>query len=283
MAASESWRIVARHPAGDLRQFLADREPRSTVMSERLRNGPLDRQVRSGGRFFFNDEHGAAVYQGPGGFFYPEGLAETPAPVRYALAERLGAHRRLHSIMGTTVEVDSLEELIRGRATSRVDYELRALAASAFPPSAAPPVSGLAVARPRPGAWRRLLPLQMAYEIEEVLLPGHQPNVAVSRATLIDSLENQIVLVAVVDEAIVARVATNARGYRCAQVGGVYTDPAWRGRGIARWLMVELFRQLAKDGVCASLFVKVDNAAARRLYDSLGFLFESAFRISYYG
>ncbi|MFW5826714.1 MAG: GNAT family N-acetyltransferase, partial [Alkalispirochaeta sp.] len=113
-------------------------------------------------------------------------------------------------------------------------------------------------------------------------LPGHRPNPAASRAALLHSLEHQLVLVATYRDTVVARVATNARGYHGDQVGGVYTDPQWRNRGVARWLMSVLLAELQKEHRNASLFVKLDNQPAQELYRSLGFLFESPFRISYY-
>jgi predicted GNAT family acetyltransferase len=124
--------------------------------------------------------------------------------------------------------------------------------------------------------------LQIAYEVEEVLLPGRSANPAVSKASLIESLKTQRVLIAYHRGQAVGRVATNARGYRTEQVGGVYTDPAWRRRGLARWLMSLLIAGITADGRDTSLFVKPHNAAALGLYEGLGFLFESHFRISYY-
>jgi predicted GNAT family acetyltransferase len=151
-----------------------------------------------------------------------------------------------------------------------------------FPPVTAPPHPELRLIRPRPDQWRRLLQLQIAYEVEEVLLPGRSPNPATSRATLEHSLKTQTVLVATHQGSPVARVATNARGYTSEQIGGVYTDPVWRNRGVSRWLMAHLLDDLRRRTVNASLFVKLDNHPAQELYRSLGFSFESPFRISYY-
>ena len=136
--------------------------------------------------------------------------------------------------------------------------------------------------QPSPSEWRRLLQLQIAYEVEEVLLPGRRPSLSTSKTSLTHSLNTQLVLVALYRGEAVARVATNARGYAGDQLGGVFTDPAWRGKGVARWLMTHLLAELQKTRRNASLFVKLDNGAARALYRSLNFLFESDFRISYY-
>jgi len=130
--------------------------------------------------------------------------------------------------------------------------------------------------------WERLLPLQIAYEKEEVLLPGRIVNPHASKAVLLDSLEHQIVLAASRNGSVVARVATNAVGYGCNQIGGVYTDPTLRNNGVARWMMSELLQRFKADAKDAVLFVKPENGAAIALYTNLGFRIESDFRINYY-
>ncbi len=60
-----------------------------------------------------------------------------------------------------------------------------------------------------------------------------------------------------------------------AQIVGVFTEPARRGRGLARRGVGELARRLMADAQAAvpavCLFVREDNAAARRAYENAGF------------
>jgi ribosomal-protein-alanine N-acetyltransferase len=59
-------------------------------------------------------------------------------------------------------------------------------------------------------------------------------------------------------------------------------DPAWRRRGLATALVRHALREGAKQGtVRATLEVRASNAAARSLYEKLGFR-ETARRASYY-
>ena len=206
----------------------------------------------------------------------------TEATSRDELTRLIGHHIRPRSIMGHPHEVAALESVLGGAVEHIIHYRLLALTHHHFPAPLPPPHPALRIIRPTPRQWKPLLPLQIAYETEEVLLPGRIADPSESRYTLLHSLRTQIVLAATDGRSIIARVATNARGYRYAQLGGVYTAPTWRNRGVARWLLTHLLSRIAESGHHASLFVKEDNPAAQRLYHSLGFEFVSPFMIRYY-
>ncbi len=282
-----TWQVIAHHEAAALERFLAASEPASVVMSEKLRHGRLDRTLRNGGRFYYLPD-AAVVYHGPGGFFYTAGFASAlrrhgaRIDLQDELRRATGSFVRLHSIMGNREDVELLADSFASTPRHSIDYALLSLDWRRFPPPDSPPDPGLRIVQPSPSEWRRLLQLQIAYEVEEVLLPGRSPSLSTSKTSLTHSLNTQLVLVAVYRGEAIARVATNARGYAGDQLGGVFTDPAWRGKGVARWLMTHLLTEMQKTRRNASLFVKLDNEAAQALYRSLNFLFESDFRISYY-
>lgn len=63
-----------------------------------------------------------------------------------------------------------------------------------------------------------------------------------------------------------------------AGLGAVWTDPAYRGRGLAAHLTAQLAAQVRRDGVhLVHLQVEHDNAAAIRLYRRLGFEVHSSY------
>ncbi|HEY9722245.1 MAG TPA: GNAT family N-acetyltransferase [Oscillatoriaceae cyanobacterium] len=71
---------------------------------------------------------------------------------------------------------------------------------------------------------------------------------------------------------LVAAAGTHFRVPQLAQIGNVFTDPAWRGRGLARRCTAAVTQRLVESGVpVISLFVAEENAAARRVYEGLGF------------
>ncbi len=281
------WRTVARADDSPLTTYLSENEPVTTVISERFRSGTLDKRMRRGGRFYVlegPDRVESAVFHGVGGFFYPVGLRRYAdnAQVLTMLRRRTGSFIRIHSIMGSRADVDTLAGLFGARPRTTIDYELLAIGAAAMPQSPMAHTNGFSLYLPTQSDWKRILPLHVAYELEEVLPPGVQPNLVHSKATLLESLRNHTVLLAVHKDELVARVATNAHGFRGEQIGGVYTDPRFRSRGVAQWLMSELLARLRAEGRMASLFVKAENQIAIRLYKKLGFSFECEFRIHYF-
>jgi predicted GNAT family acetyltransferase len=147
---------------------------------------------------------------------------------------------------------------------------------------AAPAYPGLALRRASPADLDALLPLQEAYEREEVLTPIHAFNPAACRASLARALERQLAYVAEEGGVIVAKAGTNARGFRVDQIGGVYTLPSRRGRGIAAALMSALLADIHAQGRAISLFVKPTNLPARALYRSLGFRDIGDYRADYF-
>jgi predicted GNAT family acetyltransferase len=232
-------------------------------------------------RYFLWEQEAAiksVVYAGPGGLYFPIDVDRANTQT----LPGINGWSPLHSIMGRPEDVAKLEQFSEATPKHRMHYLTMTLAPAQYPEVPPPPIHGLKLARPGTGDWRRLLPLQIAYEKEEVLLPGRTINVSSSRSTLLESLETQLVFTAQYHQRPIARVATNARGLSCDQIGGVYTLPEYRRSGISRWLMAALLQQIGKQNRTASLFVKPFNEAALALYRSLGFRVEGEFIIHYY-
>lgn len=278
-----SWETIGHRPAAVLEDYLCRHEPLTTGLSDHFRRSPLDHRGRRGGRFHYLPDS-AVVYQAPSGLFLPFALdhLDSDSRAKRRLKKRTGFFPRTRTIIGTDRDVYLLAALLSLVDRDSVTYDLLHLPHNLYPAPFPAPVAGLQIATVPAEQWRSLLHLQMAYEAEEVLLPGRSVVPAHSKAYLLDSLSNQLVLVALYRDQVIARVATNARGFHTDQIGGVYTDPAWRGRGVARWLMGHLLYRLAREKRDASLFVKQSNRAAQNLYRGMGFTFVSLYRISYY-
>jgi predicted GNAT family acetyltransferase len=190
---------------------------------------------------------------------------------------------RLYSVMGPSREVAWLEGLAPERPGASVDYHLMILGqgelAAEQPPSGP---AGLVIRRAGPEDFPALLPLQVCYELEEVVVRPDRFNEQSCRQNLKNTLRRQLVLVAEVDGRAVAKAGTNARGFRVDQIGGVYTEEALRRSGVGFRVMHVLLRQILAEKQAVSLFVKRSNQAALALYRKLGFRITEGYRISYY-
>ncbi|GMO39351.1 MAG: hypothetical protein Ta2B_19050 [Termitinemataceae bacterium] len=117
----------------------------------------------------------------------------------------------------------------------------------------------------------KIMPLQELYEKEEVLPEGNTFNRSVSRLNLAEILKKQQCLVAEIDGRIVGKINTNAQSFSCAQLGGVFVLPEFRGLGIAS-CMVSLFTDmLSSSGKDITLNVKKQNIKAQIVYKKCGF------------
>jgi GNAT superfamily N-acetyltransferase len=77
--------------------------------------------------------------------------------------------------------------------------------------------------------------------------------------------------VGTVDDEIVFKTELSAWTPECVQLQGVYTLPAWRGRGVASVGLAAVCRELLYDVATCCLYVNDYNASARRLYERIGF------------
>lgn len=70
---------------------------------------------------------------------------------------------------------------------------------------------------------------------------------------------------------LVFKASISASSTHGSQIEGVWTAPAWRGRGIARRALSELCRQLLLSAPLVTLYTARSNEAALRLYRRVGF------------
>lgn len=127
-----------------------------------------------------------------------------------------------------------------------------------------------------------LKPMQKAYEVEEVLDESQPFSPVVSNFQLKKALDSASVFIARENGTIVGKAALNAVGENYAQLGGVYTVPAFRRRGIARALVEHVVAAQNAEGKRVVLFAKKKNLPAQKLYENCGFERFGDFKICYY-
>lgn len=227
----------------------------------------------------------AAVLQTSYGFYYPvfdgadvDGERWTGSELRRVL--RLPA-ARVHSIMGRRRDVETLEELIAKRPVHTIEYYLMVQERKGSYDQRRLP-DGLTFRRATVEDAEYIFPLQRAYEKEEVLLPGDRFDSNTCLHHLRTGLLEQLIYVAELNGEPVAKAGTNARGFRFDQIGGVFTRPDLRGRGIGAALMTRLMYDVSRSDRLSCLFVKQHNSPAIAMYTRLGYLIRDEFRIIYY-
>ena len=129
----------------------------------------------------------------------------------------------------------------------------------------------------------RLFDLMMSYYIEEVLPAGTIVSDKDVRLLLNLRLKKQLVF-AVENEngAFEAMAATTALGIQAARLGGIYTLPESRRKGLASVLVKHISAELLKLHYMPVLFVRTANPGAEKLYTNCGFSVCGGYRITYF-
>lgn len=208
---------------------------------------------------------------------------EIYAPAVKAFLERID----LRCVLGTREHTRFIESHIFVNPYRAIDYQLMTMIE---PPEAdrckLPELGGNGpqpvIVQARNADAEELLPLQEGYEKEEVIPPGDPFNRDVCLGTLKLSLARQRLYAVSAGGKCIAKAGTNARGLNWDQIGGVYTLPEWRGKGIASALVAHTVRERMKDGHKCVLFVKTANIFAQKAYQKAGFKAVIPFRIAYY-
>lgn len=117
----------------------------------------------------------------------------------------------------------------------------------------------------------QLFPLEKAYRREEVLIGASEINQKAVLLNLRKTCTTQSVFYAIIGKEIIAKVNTNGKGIGYNQIGGVYTKPEFRNKGVSTYLMKVLLNGIHETGKKAVLYVKKDNLPALALYGKLGF------------
>lgn len=203
--------------------------------------------------------------------------------------------RRIHTVMGLSRDVAAVSKIVTRPHRATIEYHLMKLDRWDRAFLRLTEVEFLNAGR---RDLRRLMPLQAAYEKEEVLLDPSGFNASITRAYLLQTLNDQIVVMACERNPIesgssipgpwrrplrpIAKASTNAKGIGYYQIGGVFTEKAYRGRGIGRNVVAYLLDQIFDAGRRACLFVKKDNVPAIAMYRRLGFEEAGEYRIDYF-
>lgn len=269
-----------------LESFVVPRESEAAFLSARLREAGIPPRSRAKKEALFvlrgpggEGARGILLVRAPGSAYAILDPAARPSNDSALARAVLGMREPPHSLIGTEAAVAFMKALLGSAPRAERAYILMALRSA---PSAVPPPAGFAARLATEEDLDSLLPLQEAYEKEEVLLEGDLFDPDACRSHLRSILRREIAYILEDGKGrAVAKANTNARGFGWDQIGGVFTRKEERGRGLAGVLCAALARDIIAGGRNACLFVKRDNAPAIRVYEKLGFAPFGGFRISY--
>ncbi len=267
-----SWRTVGRRDFAAVADFLRLREDSCCTLTAHLVfRGLLHLPSPWEDALFAHmegDRCRGATLAGAHGFCFAI-LEDAPRDDDAAIAA-LVARKRLPAVLMSSPEDGRRLEMALGRGALEERIN-RYLVLEGAPRECAFP-KGLSVHEAGPSDVEELLPLQEAYEREEVVPSIHGFDPRSARATLVKSLDRQLVVVARLGGRVVAKAQTNARGEAWDQIGGIFVEPGLRGWGIAPALLAALCDRLASVGrTRRCLFVREENQAAQRAYLKVGF------------
>ena len=273
-----SWRQASRRDMPAILDFLLRDEALCVPFTSRLRAGKRAFEL-----YYETDNRGAiadCVLFTTTGLLLPV-LTSDSARSLSGLLSALGGV--VHSIMGVGQCVVRAEELLPVAPTTRIEYFLMTLRRSQRRIVPLPSDARLRVRKAGPADAECLFKIQKDYELEEVVIDPNHFSDAQCLRLLQHTLREEMVYAVEMDGRPVAKAATNARGYGIDQIGGVYTVPALRGKGLARLAVATLLGEIFEEKQAACLFVKKRNTPAIALYHRLGFAVVSDYIISYFG
>lgn len=122
--------------------------------------------------------------------------------------------------------------------------------------------------------------MQFDYEIEEVAYKGYKIDKKISELALRKNIKSNRIFFLKEQGEIVSKLSINAAGKNHIQIGGVFTKIEHRKKGFAKKLVAEFLKMQTEKSVV--LFVKKENFAAQKLYDSLKFFPIGEFEIVYF-
>lgn len=127
-----------------------------------------------------------------------------------------------------------------------------------------------------------LCPMEIEYNESEVLAPGVKASHESCLKLLKKRINNHALYAVKKDGKYIAKAGINASGFRWNQIGGVFTIPEYRNKGVGAANMMMLTNDCFQYNKKCALFVKIKNPAARQMYKKIGFTESCDFRISYF-
>ena len=282
------WRKVTEDDLPQLLDFLLPLEEACTSFTSRLRKGNgISLPSRREGVIFIarspSSNIEGAVLLTSGGVLMPvhaPGSVFTVPETAELLSHLTAYCRSIYCLIGLSSVIQVYETALRTKIDVQIRYHLMRRERTIPLPQNIFPLD-IHIHPLTDRDIKRVFPLEQDYQYEEVLVHPTQFSPTSHMAYFRRMARNQEILFATIGREPIAKAGTNAIGFTCSQIGGVFTVTRYRGHGIARSLLIRLLEDIYATDRHAVLFVKQNNDAAIRLYQKLGFSLVDEYRISY--
>jgi RimJ/RimL family protein N-acetyltransferase len=204
--------------------------------------------------------------------------ARTSRQAACALAATLGARDPWTSVVGPEEPCREIVASFRGRHPFRVDRVQQFMCVARGEPLGP---GGSGARRATPDDLDALVPIIACYRVEDGLSSPGDDHGAWIRAHTAERIHGGNLYVVAEEGRTVFTGAFNFAGRHGAGLGGIYTVPEARGRGIASRATADLCRLALAEGPVATLHVDPRNAAAIRAYEKAGLRRAGEFRLTF--
>jgi RimJ/RimL family protein N-acetyltransferase len=204
--------------------------------------------------------------------------ATTPRLAAFALATALSARGPWTSVVGPETPCGAIVDSFRTTEPFRVDRVQTYMVVARGEPLG-PGGAGLRPATP--ADLDAVVPLVAAYRVEDGLSNPGDDHAVWIRSHATERIRAGHLFVAEEAGRLVFTGAFNFAGRWGAGLGGIYTVPDRRGRGIAGRATADLCRRALELGPCATLHVDPRNAAAIHAYERAGLRRAGEFRLTF--
>ena len=202
----------------------------------------------------------------------------TSQSAAYALSATLAARGPWSSVVGPEAPCRAIVESLRTSAPFRVD-RVQAFMSVARGEPLGPGAAGMRLATV--ADLDQIVPLVARYRVEDGLSNAGDDHSAWIRAHTLERIQATHLYVVEEDGRIVFTGAFNFAGCAGAGLGGIYTVPEARGRGIAGRATADLCRIALESGPVATLHVDPKNTAAIRAYEKAGMRRVGEYRLTF--
>jgi len=290
----DNWSKASTPDFQDLLLFLKPGEHTSVPFTSRLLNASQkpDSHMLNRNTVLIERKSGritGALMLSPEGIVCPVLSNESSLEPLHRMVNSSSYYKKKYlTLMGAVDDISEFEKLFTNKKRLSVDYKLLCSRSDSLSDRINSYLNlkeasrmDITIHRALNSDLEKLMPLRKAYEIEEVILNPNNFNEGSCRRRFALTIDEQAVFYAENRGIPIATSCINACGIDWFQIGGVYTLPEYRGRGISAMLMARLAEHAVSTQKDLTLFVKKDNPAAIKLYSNCGFKKMDGYRISY--